>query len=171
MDEKLSLLHQEQGKKFEKNWFFVLQQLKMSTTSWSLFVQTEFCVYKILSRHSLHGFHSFLFHSPFLYSFASSQTGLYSSATYGGISNLLAPARSHAKVCKPLILLLIPWCVLCIFYSIQSLRTRTMLTYLCFSSSWLLWHAHHIFLSVLCQLFSLLGRYMNLYCKSNCTIL
>ena len=102
-------------------------------------------------------FHSFLFLSLFLYSFASSQTGQYSSATYGDRSNLLAPVRSHAKVCMQTNCL--PLCVLCIFYS---LRTRTTLTYLCFSSSWLLWHAHHMFLSVLCRLSFLLGKYVNI---------
>ena len=91
---------------------------------------------------------------------AFSQTVQRPSATYGDKSNLPAPALSHAKVRKPIAYHEIIMCLMYFLYSIQRIRRRITLTYPCFSSSWLLWHAHHIFSSVLCQLSSLLDKYI-----------
>ena len=51
-------------------------------------------------------------------------------------------------------------CFMCFLYSIRRLKRKITLTFLCFSSSWLLWHVHRIFSSVLCQLSSLLDKYV-----------
>ena len=130
MDEKRALLDQEQGKKL------VVQQLRVSTTCTSSDLLEVLC---ILSLPSLHSFHSFLSSRPsFTLSLLSLKQGsLPQLITEIDLICLLQ--RRHMLRCVSQ-----PTndetyvCFMCFLYSIRRLKRKITLTFLCFSSSWLL---------------------------------